>query len=302
MPNRKITFLIVPEDNSNVKQVKFSRVFLGLMACVILLGLTGISFIIHDYLALKSTIPSVRSLKREVTSQRSQIHAYANKIRALNSEMKALHDFEKKLRVIANVEAPAGQDAVFGIGGTMGADLENLPPLTENHSSVIRAMHAQLEQLDEASVVQKQAFEELHDYLQDQKSLLASTPAIRPTTGWFSSGFGYRISPFTGLKEFHRGLDIATRRGTPIVAPADGVVTFAGKKGGLGNMLVIDHGHGKVTRYGHMQKWLARRGTHVKRGDKIGLVGNTGRSTAPHLHYEVHVNGIPVNPGKYILN
>lgn len=302
MPNRKITFLIVPEDNSNVKQVKFSRVFLGLMACFILLGLAVISFILHDYLALKSAIPSMRYLKREVTSQRSQIHAYANKIRALNSEMKALHDFEKKLRVIANVEAPAGQDAVFGIGGTMGADLENLPPLTENHSSVVRAMHAQLEQLDEASVVQKQAFEELHDYLQDQKSLLASTPAIRPTTGWFSSGFGYRISPFTGLKEFHRGLDIATRRGTPIVAPADGVVTVARKKGGLGNMLVIDHGHGKVTRYGHLQKLLARRGTHVKRGDKIGLVGNTGRSTAPHLHYEVHVNGIPVNPAKYILN
>jgi len=163
-------------------------------------------------------------------------------------------------------------------------------------------MHAQLEQLSEASVVQSQAFEEVYGYLQDQKSLLASTPAIQPTTGWISSGFGYRKSPFTGLKEFHRGLDIATREGTPIIAPADGIVIFTGKKGGLGRLLTINHGHGIITRYAHLQKSLLKRGSHVKRGDKIALVGNTGRSTAPHLHYEVHLNGIPVNPAKYILN
>jgi murein DD-endopeptidase MepM/ murein hydrolase activator NlpD len=104
------------------------------------------------------------------------------------------------------------------------------------------------------------------------------------------------------LKEFHRGLDIATRKGTPIISTADGVVTFAGRKGGLGKVLVIDHGHGMVTRYCHLQKWVVGSGTRVKRGDKIALVGNSGRSTAPHLHYEIHLNGIPVNPSKYILN
>ena len=159
-----------------------------------------------------------------------------------------------------------------------------------------------MDQLSEASVVQNQAFEQVYSYLQDQKSLLASTPAIRPTTGWISSGFGYRKSPFTGLKEFHRGLDIATREGTPIIAPADGIIVFTGKKGGLGRVVVIDHGRGIITRYAHLQKSLLKRGSHVKRGDKIALVGNTGRSTAPHLHYEVHLNGIPVNPAKYILN
>jgi len=302
LPNEKITFLVVPGNASNVKQVKLSKSFLMLIACFVVVGVAGLSYVLYDYYTLKSTIPSMRSLAHEVTAQKVQIQAYAEKVQALNSEMQALHDFEKKLRVIANVEAPAGQDAVFGIGGTLDTDLEDLPPVTENYSGVIRAMHAQLEQLDEASLVQKQAFEELHDYLQDQKSLLASTPAIRPTTGWLSSGFGYRTSPFTGRREFHRGVDIATREGTPVIAPADGVVTFAGKKGGLGNMVVIDHGYGKITRYGHMKKWLVRQGAHIKRGDKIGLVGNTGRSTAPHLHYEVHVNGIPANPAKYILN
>jgi murein DD-endopeptidase MepM/ murein hydrolase activator NlpD len=302
LPNKKVTFLVVPENSSNVKQVKLSRAVIGLMTCFILCGLAGFTLILHDYYSLKSSAPSRQALMGEVTNQRAQIQTFAEKLRALNSEMMALHDFEKKIRVIANVEAPAGQDAVFGIGGELVRDLEDMPPLTESHSEILRAMHAQLEQLGEASVIQNQAFEGLHNSLQDQKSLLACTPAIRPTTGWMSSGFGYRTSPFTGLREFHRGVDIATRQGTAVIAPADGVVTFTGNKGGLGKMVIIDHGHGKITRYGHLKKWLVRRGGRVERGDKIGLVGNTGRSTAPHLHYEVYLNGIPVNPANYILN
>lgn len=306
MPSTKVTLLIVPQNTSKVKQVKCSRALIGLISFFILSSLVGISFLAHDYFTLKRTLPSRRSLARDVANQRAQIQAYAEKIHALNTQMTALHDFEKKIRVIANIEAPADQEAVFGIGGATGDDseddLDNIASLTEDHGGLIRAMHAQLDQLSEASVVQNQAFEEVYGYLQDQKSLLASTPAIRPTIGWISSGFGYRKSPFTGLKEFHRGLDIATREGTPIVAPADGIVVFTGNKGGLGKVVVIDHGRGMVTRYGHLKTSLFKRGSHVKRGDKIALVGNTGRSTAPHLHYEVHLNGIPVNPAKYILN
>lgn len=302
MADKKLTFLIVPENTSNVKQIKCSKTLLCVVACLMVASVAVLGFVLYDYCSLKHDMPSVRSLAREVADQRAQIRVYAEKVRALNAEMQDLHDFEKKLRVIANVEAPAGQDAIFGIGGTSDDDLEELPPLTEDYSRVIRAIHARLDQLDDAAVVQRKSFGELRDYLQDQKSLLASTPSIRPTVGWISSGFGYRTSPFTGRREFHRGLDIASREGTPVVAPADGVVTFAGRKGGLGNLVVIDHGYGKVTRFAHLKKWLVRRGAHVKRGDKLGLVGNTGRSTAPHLHYEVHVNGLPVNPLKYILN
>lgn len=302
MASKKIAFLIVPEDSSNVKQVKFSKAILGVMICFVLAGVAGASFMVHDYLKLRHKVPSMKALAREVTSQRVQIQAYAKRIGSLNSQMRTLHDFEKKIRIIANVEVPDHQDAVFGIGGTNEEELKNLPLLTENHNTVIRAMHTQLDQLDEASVVQEKSFEQLCNHIKSRKSLLASTPAINPTKGWISSSFGYRKSPFTGLREFHGGLDIATRRGTPVIAPADGVVTFAGRNGGLGKMVKIDHGHGKITRYGHLQKYLVKRGDHVNRGDKIGLVGDTGRSTAPHLHYEVHVNGIAVNPQKYILN
>ena len=302
LASRQTTFVIIPENTSQVRQFRFSRAFIAFVTCCIVLSVTAISVIVYDYCKLKKALPSMHSLEREVASQRAQIQAFAKKIGTLKSDIIAMQDFEKKIRVIANVERPADQDAVFGIGGSMPEDLDASLPLTEKHNSLLRQMHAQVEHLHEASVVQKEAFEELHKYLQSQKSLLASTPAITPTMGWISSAFGYRISPFTGLKEFHQGIDIATRMGTAIIAPADGTVTFIGTKGSLGKCIMIKHGYGTVTRYGHLKKYLVKPGTPVKRGDKIALVGNSGRSTAPHLHYEVHLNGIPVNPVKYILN
>ncbi|MCD6224997.1 MAG: M23 family metallopeptidase [Deltaproteobacteria bacterium] len=164
-------------------------------------------------------------------------------------------------------------------------------------------MHEQLEQFDHAAETQKKDFKTLFKKLEEQQNLLASTPAIRPIDkGWISSKFGYRVSPFTGRKEFHRGLDLATRQGDPIFATADGLVTFSGTKGLLGKTIVIDHGHGMVTRYGHIYKILKKRGDRVKRGDIIALVGSTGHSTGPHVHYEVRLNGISVNPEKFILN
>ena len=163
-------------------------------------------------------------------------------------------------------------------------------------------MHDQVQQLDRASKGQKNAFESLLESLENQRNLLACTPAIRPTNGWTTSRFGYRMSPFTGLREFHKGLDIANRKGTPVHTTADGVVAFIGNKGLLGKVIVVDHGHGMVTRYAHIDKALKKRGERVKRGDFIATIGNSGRTTGTHLHYEILVNGVPVNPEKYILN
>ena len=166
----------------------------------------------------------------------------------------------------------------------------------------MREMHEQTRQLELASGKQHEGFESLFNFLQDQRTLLSSTPAIRPVKGWTTSGFGNRKSPFTGLPEFHKGLDIATRMATPVIATADGIISFTGTKGLLGRVAVIDHGHGIVTRYGHLNKIFKKRGEAVKRGDIIARVGISGRTTGPHVHYEVLLNGIPVNPIKYILN
>jgi murein DD-endopeptidase MepM/ murein hydrolase activator NlpD len=125
---------------------------------------------------------------------------------------------------------------------------------------------------------------------------------VWPTQGWLTSRFGTRISPFTGKRQFHAGIDIAGERGTDIVATARGKVVYSGSKGPMGKTLIIDHGHGMRTHYGHADELLVKRGEIVERGDPIGSLGNTGRSTGPHLHYTVEVRGKSVNPLDYIFD
>ncbi|MFQ5877051.1 MAG: M23 family metallopeptidase, partial [Acidobacteriota bacterium] len=136
---------------------------------------------------------------------------------------------------------------------------------------------------------------------QKQAMLLSSTPSIYPVRGLMGNGYGWRRDPFTGMRDFHQGLDIVAPIGTKVVAPADGIVTRVGRMGGFGNSIFISHGYGIVTRYGHLQAAKVRVGQRVKRGDVVGLVGSTGRSTGPHLHYEVLVHQRHVDPVKYIL-
>ena len=142
----------------------------------------------------------------------------------------------------------------------------------------------------------------LEEAIADQEEKLSSTPTIAPVIGVITDGFGSRKDPFTGRRAYHHGLDLSGRRGTPIKAPADGVVVFAGRKGGMGRMIRISHGFGYQTAYGHLDKILVEPGQDVHRGDEIGLLGNTGRSTGPHLHYEVLKDGLYVNPLYYILD
>ena len=131
---------------------------------------------------------------------------------------------------------------------------------------------------------------------------MVSTPTIWPVRGWVSSKFGFRTSPFSGRRVFHEGLDIAARYGLPVRATAKGIVVFAGEKAGYGNIVTIDHGYGYMTRYGHNSSLTVKVGDKVEKGDVIAKVGSTGRSTGPHVHYEVLVNGIPVNPQKFIID
>jgi murein DD-endopeptidase MepM/ murein hydrolase activator NlpD len=163
-------------------------------------------------------------------------------------------------------------------------------------------MHRSLDNHENEMAIGEQDKADLYEFFEDQKMLLASTPSIWPTKGWMSSRFGYRISPFTGKKEFHKGIDVAARMSAPIVAPADGMVSFTGRDGGYGRVVTVRHGYGLMTKYAHLKKALVKKGQRVKRGETIALVGNSGRSTGPHLHYEVHLNNMAVDPLRYILN
>jgi murein DD-endopeptidase MepM/ murein hydrolase activator NlpD len=156
-------------------------------------------------------------------------------------------------------------------------------------------------QLNTDSLFVEQLLQDEYELLADQKSFLAALPTRKPAVGYFTSGFGVRKAPIGGVVKMHEGLDIANRPGTPIHAPADGTCIFSGTKSGYGQTVVLDHGYGLETWYGHTRKILVKSGQKVRRGDVIALLGNSGRSTGPHVHYEVRVHGTPVDPLSYIL-
>lgn len=160
---------------------------------------------------------------------------------------------------------------------------------------------SQLEELARQLEVREQQLQVLESMLMNRNLQAEVVPAGRPITkGWLSSKYGMRNDPFTGKPTFHKGVDLAGKDGSDIIAVASGVVTWAGKRYGYGNLVEINHGNGYVTRYGHCKEVLVKQGETVKRGQLISKMGSTGRSTGPHIHFEVWVNGKTVNPGKYL--
>lgn len=306
---KKVSFFILSNTGTKTRQICMPAFLCRLLVLAGFVCFLGIGYMAYDYHMVKQTYGEVQGLQEKIfeqegiiAGQNAQIQNFASEINQLKSQLITLNNFEEKIRIIANLHQVEEPDNLFGVGGSIPEDLMTNTDLAERQSGLIREMHEQVDQLELASVNQKKGLSSLLEALEGKRNLLAATPAIRPTKGWKTSKFGYRISPFTGNREFHKGLDIANQKGTGVIAPADGVVKFTGKKGLMGQMLVIDHGYGLTTRYGHLGKSMKKRGEKVKRGDLIAVMGNSGRSTGPHLHYEIHLNGVPVNPEKYILN
>jgi murein DD-endopeptidase MepM/ murein hydrolase activator NlpD len=298
----KVTIVFLPGASKKVKQLKIPRVLLYFLFLVFLAAALALTWGIKDYRAIKAKIPRLAKLEDENEQQKLQLVALTHKIDQIGGKLIELKKFDQKLKTMVNLETSEDNSQFLGIGGSDPALLNPDYAIEKAHQKLIRLMHNSLDNLDTEISIQANEKEELYKFLENQKTMLASTPSIWPTRGWVSSGFGYRISPFTNEKEFHKGIDISTRMKTPIIAPADGVIATTGKDHGMGKMLTINHGYGVKTRYGHLSKILVKNGQYVKRGENIGLVGNTGRSTGPHLHYEVYLNGLPVNPFRYILN
>ncbi|MCG6911460.1 MAG: M23 family metallopeptidase [Deltaproteobacteria bacterium] len=306
---KMISLFILSNTGAPAKKISVPGFLLPLLLIAVIAGVAGIGYLAYDYSRICNVAEAngdmAKALSAQedlITTQRRQIQDFAGDINRLKSRLVALNNFEEKIRIIANIGTDNGQETLFGVGGTRPEDLETNIDLNRRHTSLMRDMHTQVELLQDASAVQQDLMTSLLGKLESQKSLLACTPAIRPAKGWLTSPFGFRTSPFTGRREFHKGFDIANRKGTPIVATADGVVKFVGSRRYLGNYVIIDHGHGMMTRYGHVEKALVKRGDKVKRGDLIAKMGNSGRSTGPHVHYAVYLNGVPVNPATYILN
>jgi len=303
------SFFILSNTGAQMKKISIPGFLLRALGVVLIGGIVSLGYLIYDHYQIRSAIDASSDLEQTlhlqedlITTQRQQIQKFAVEINRLKSQLVALNNFEEKIRIIANINTDKGQDTLFGIGGSRPEDLATNIDVKRRHTSLMREMHAQIDLLQAASEEQHEQMVSLLGKLEGQKSLLACTPAIRPAKGWLTSRFGYRNSPFTGRREFHKGLDIANQIGTPVAVTADGIVKSVGSRRYLGNYVIVDHGHGMVTHYGHIDKALVKRGAKVKRGDIIAEMGNSGRSTGPHVHYAVYLNGVPVNPSTYILN
>ncbi len=231
---------------------------------------------------------------------RNEINRLEKEMLHLETFIDSLEHYDRKLRSYAPLMPIDEELRNMGVGGyTPLFEEENL---SADMKKELTDISETLDNLVGRARLQRSSFMELADFLEEKSYLRKHTPSIMPVQGWMIRGFGYQIDPFTGQVKMHEGLDIAAPTGTPIIAPADGTVRFAGNKQDYGLFVEVDHGYGFMTRYGHCQRIRVNSGMQVKRGDIIAYVGNTGRSTGPHLHYEVSVSYKTVNPMNYILS
>ncbi len=219
-------------------------------------------------------------------------------------------------QIMALQTAMADVGAKAALDPSLQNSMDKLPAVVKSRamggptaSSALTSMAPGLTSPENTFALLKDLLQGLESRLQTVRSdvdkrnqLAAATPSIWPTHGWLSSSMGNRADPFTGERDFHPGLDISADKGDPIYSTADGTVTHAASAGNYGNLVIVDHGYGLETRYGHMSAFKAKVGQKVKRGDLLGLVGSTGRATSSHLHYEVRANGRILNPLQLLLN
>jgi murein DD-endopeptidase MepM/ murein hydrolase activator NlpD len=319
-----LSLIVVSDHTKPVRRFELPKLLLkraaigaGIFA-VTLLGL-GV-----DYVRLRVDNHELNSLRKETVAQRAQVAAFEKKMGEVDGRLSKISELERKVRIIANLpgSVASGGEEVTPIeqpevepGGRGGGD-EPYPsePLMRRNSRLpvipadagvperVSLLDQSADYLGAIAEGQGESLEDLLRSLEGKRQKLAASPSIWPSRGWLTSTFGNRISPFTNRKQFHAGIDIAGTLGTDVVAPADGRVVFVGPNGPLGNCLWIDHGYGVRTVYGHNQAIYVKVGQQVVRGQRIAALGNSGRSTGPHLHYAVEVNGKTRNPLDYIFD
>jgi len=297
-----LNILIFGQKTSKTRNLrvhkKTFKVGLYLLAFCVLLTI----FFFCDYIQVRKKSFELAQLRYETEEQRTKIHFYSSKIEDLEKQLARLKVFDKKIRIIANLEKGQETTSFVGMGGPSPSDVREKLRAERDEAGLVRQMRTDVERLKSEAMSREESLSELEKLLQNKREMLTHTPSIWPVHGWVTSGFGFRTDPFTGLAQMHEGLDISNREGSPVIASADGIVSATGKDFTYGNVVVISHGFGIISRYNHLSKILVGAGRKVKRGDIIAEVGTTGRSTGPHLHYEIRVNGIPINPRRYIFD
>jgi len=280
------TIIFVPHARAKFRKWRLTTTQLALVLGSLGLLTFGSIFFSISYFSTNVDYAQLQQIEKENEDLRAVNQSFEKSIRELEGQLADYQNRIHQLAIVAGLKelSPSNDTGIGGSvaeGGSLDVALENLG--------------LQLKDLDQGVSLLNEAFEE-------RSLMISSTPAIVPVKGLFTSGFGYRTDPFTKRRAFHSGLDIVAAPGKEIVATGDGLVTRAGRIGALGNAVYISHGYGLTTRYGHLSRVAVEAGEQVKRGDVIGHLGSTGRSTGYHLHYEVHVDGKAVNPLGHILD
>lgn len=295
------TVFILSHEDHRVKKFKITPLTVTsiLFTCASLAVFAGSAG--YGVRALRSEPTRLVMMKQENRQQAAQIARLSRDVAKLDKEMDALRRYNRRLSRLSRIH-PMVPENLNGMGGG-GADYNE----QEGAASVLAEkmlngeIREHIEALGNDIAIEQEVARELLAGIERQRSIIAHTPCVRPVIGWLTSHYGWRDSPFTGDREFHYGIDIASMGNAPVYAPADGIVASYSKSGSYGNVMVIDHGYGIVTRYGHLHEPAVRIGTPVRKGDTIAYVGNSGQSTGSHLHYEIIVNGGHVNPQRYML-
>jgi murein DD-endopeptidase MepM/ murein hydrolase activator NlpD len=288
---RYSTIIFVPHARAKFRKMKVSHRLLFSVLSLITSSLCLSTFFSFQYFTQLSQTHELTKLRRENHELQSANEQFSKSVENLRNQLHSVEDKTRKLAIIAGVntldETGGNQGGVGGVrqdetsGSAYRDDIDKM-------SFRSHRIERDLSVLEQKFVAQSQ--------------LLSCTPSIAPVHGILTDGFGGRSDPFTGEPGNHNAVDISSAVGQPVRAPADGIVVKAEWANGYGNVIYISHGYGYSTRYGHLSAYAAKPGQHVKRGDIIAYVGSTGRSTGPHLHYEVRMNNNPVNPLEYILN
>lgn len=291
---KRYHLLVEREGSTSLERLIIGGTTLKVGGFLIVAGLVTLTLLgvlaLSEYRVRQRTgklIAENRLLGYQLTQVQDRLTSVVTRVDSLANE-------EEAIRVKVNLP-PLGEDVrQAGVGSLMPYEGQVIGD--ERIENLLRS----LDQVERELSVQKQSYAEIREKLVSDETRLKHVPSIIPlNSGRLTDGFGYRRDPFTHQIRFHYGADFSAPTGTPVFASADGTVTKAHRVPGFGKVVEVDHGYGFTTVYGHLDDYVVRRGQRLKRGDQIGVVGNTGRSTASHLHYEVRVKGRPVDPLDY---
>lgn len=291
---KKITLTLTPHDGEKSLHFKLNL-------CVLHGILLGLAALVGWALFLTGQDVDYQLARYNDQRLRAGMQQIADELRVNRQTLSNMAGVDSQFRKLLKL---GNRNAVLkytGMGGPTEADSSQFSKLLEEkNDELMTKIQDGLQQTNQEASRQEASFKQISFFLDKQRSILAATPSIWPVKGWVTSGFGKRVNPLTGKPGMHMGVDIANEVNTPIRATADGLVTYAGWESGYGRVVVIEHGYGFSTRYGHCNRLNVGVGDEVTRGEVIGYMGTTGMSTGSHCHYEVRIHGIPVNPMPYL--